>query len=173
MRVGVAITLVMLVGGCAFDERGVPGGLAGADARMPGDGASGGADAATTDAGSPDAAVPCADRDHDGFFVVAIPDSDCGDQLDCDDGDDRAFPGQTDYFSTPRTSGGFDFNCDGNQTPIDTTQGGACQTDWWSCTGTGWVGGVPDCGNPGTYHTCEDQGGCTETSSVNTAMACR
>lgn len=38
---------------------------------------------------------------------------------DCGDDDNRAFPGQDEYFLTPRVggSGSFDFNCDGQSTP--------------------------------------------------------
>jgi hypothetical protein len=36
---------------------------------------------------------------------------------DCDDTDFRAFPGQTTFFDAPAKGGGFDFNCDGTQTP--------------------------------------------------------
>lgn len=35
---------------------------------------------------------------------------------DCDDADNRAFPGQTAYFADKTTKGSFDFNCDGNIT---------------------------------------------------------
>jgi len=38
---------------------------------------------------------------------------------DCDDRDNRAFPGQTNSFTTQRTGvGGFDFNCDGSETKL-------------------------------------------------------
>ncbi len=33
---------------------------------------------------------------------------------DCDDGDERAFPGQTDYFDLARDDGSFDFDCNGS-----------------------------------------------------------
>ncbi len=39
-------------------------------------------------------------------------DADCGGN-DCDDADARAFLGQTDFFDTPRASGGYDFDCNG------------------------------------------------------------
>ena len=36
-----------------------------------------------------------------------------GNNLDCDDADSRAFPGATNYYTTPRAGkGGFDFDCD-------------------------------------------------------------
>lgn len=168
MRACGAIVAIALAA-CQFDESGVPG-LGSPDGAAPA------ADAGAPDAGRiepPDAAEPCTDRDDDGWVAVGIEDSDCGPILDCDDDDDRAFPGQTEYFTTARTSGGFDFDCDGEESKIDDTQGGECAPDWWSCGGTGWVGGVPDCGDPGTWHTCEDQQGCNETSSQNISMACR
>ncbi len=168
MRACAAIAALALAA-CQFDESGLPG-------DGTGDGAPADEDAAAPDARPdepPDAAVPCTDRDGDDWMAVGIEGSDCGAVLDCDDQDDRAFPGQTEYFSTPRASGGFDFDCDGAESKIDDTQGGECAVDWWNCVGTGWVGGVPDCGDPGTWHVCEDQQGCRETSSTNTAMACR
>lgn len=52
------------------------------------------------------AAVP-ADGDADGVFTPE----------DCDDADPRAFPGQAEFFETPRRgAGGFDFDCDGEET---------------------------------------------------------
>lgn len=37
---------------------------------------------------------------------------------DCNDADGRAFPGQTSSFDTPATGGGYDFDCDGVETPL-------------------------------------------------------
>ena len=47
------------------------------------------------------------DADDDGVFTPE----------DCDDADPRAFPGQTEFFDTPRLgAGGFDFDCDEDET---------------------------------------------------------
>lgn len=87
---------------------------------------------------------------------------------DCDDTDMRANPGQTRYFTTPRTGGGWDFNCD-----LTTTRRITSSTLGFSdymttlttfplmgCTmlmslGTaGWVGTAPDCGESRQYRYC-------------------
>lgn len=48
----------------------------------------------------------CCDCDSDGYDAIT-----CGGD-DCDDGDKRVFPGQTEYFDTEANGGGFDFDCD-------------------------------------------------------------
>lgn len=136
------------------------------------------ADAGDTSADAPpppDASLaPCVDSDGDTFLVVNLPGAECPGPLDCDDTDPDAYPGQESYYDHQRASGGYDYDCDGNETRLNTTAGGNCRWDWWSCVGTGWVGGVPTCGNVGSWHSCEDVGGdCQETSSVTAMMACR
>jgi len=122
----------------------------------------------------PDASpAPCVDGDLDGFMVVNLEGSECGQVLDCDDAEPNAFPGQSIFFDLPRASGGFDYDCNGSEEKFDTEAGGTCQTDWWTCTGTGWDQGVPACGELGNWHRCEDSGGCNETESMTIRMPCR
>ena len=46
---------------------------------------------------------------------------------DCDDSDTEAHPGANGYFSTPRRgAGGYDFNCDGRDTPEKTSYPSGC-----------------------------------------------
>lgn len=47
---------------------------------------------------------------------------------DCNDNDSRVFPGQTAYFETQATGGGFDFDCDGQETgEMPIIVGGSCR----------------------------------------------
>jgi hypothetical protein len=139
------------------------------------DAASAPADAAAADALALDAAAtPCADTDRDGFSVATTTGVVCG-PADCDDGDPRAFPGQTRGFTTPRARGGFDFDCDGVDRPLaDQTQGGECQRPpFSSCQGTGWLGDVPRCGERGVWHRCASADlACRETERVELIMPC-
>jgi hypothetical protein len=73
--------------------------------------------------------------------------------VDCDDSDPNAHPGQTNYFTQPRKSGGYDYDCDGFESvewdyPIDT----GCSVD--DCEAVFWVHQEPDCGAQGTVHSC-------------------
>jgi len=163
------------VGGiaCRFDEAGLPAG--GADAAI-GDGHRADAgDLDLLDAPSADATPPCLDVDHDGYLAQGIPDADCEGPLDCDDLDEDAHPGQTEWFTEPRVSGGFDYDCDGVESPgLDTTGGSSCYWDWFTCRGDGWVDGVPGCGVQGIWHTChESNWDCVEESSQLQVMSCR
>jgi hypothetical protein len=167
------LAAVVVLFGCRFDERGLAGpprDAAGAD-----DGGVVDRGDAADDGGWADAAAPCVDRDDDGFLAVGVPDADCEPPADCDDSDPDAYPGQTESFSEPRTSGGFDYDCDGVDSPaLDTTQGGDCYWDWFSCEGTGWYGPVPACGQQGIWHTCApDDYRCVESGAELLRMPCR
>lgn len=166
--VGVCLTA------CQFDEGGIP---------AVGDGAAVSADSSV----SPDAALaidaplpldapvaPCVDSDGDTFLVINLAGANCPGPLDCDDSDPNAYPGQESYYDQQRTSGGYDYNCDGDETLFDGRNGGNCRSEWWECLGTGWVNGVPMCGNVGTWHSCESvNGSCLETARLETKMLCR
>jgi len=89
-----------------------------------------------------------------------------GSGVDCCDTDVNAKPGQTSYYSTPRTTcGGYDYNCDTVETKLDTTiyVATTCGTFGESClesTGTtGWDVSVPACGASNKYWL--PVGGCT------------
>jgi len=170
--VRVALALAVL-SACQFDEGGIPHPVGGADSGTTVDTPSP-ADAAVPDAYRPDATPPCVDDDGDSYPAGEVPGVDCGPTSDCDDTDPRAHPGQQDYFDTPRTSGGFDFDCDGLESPLDTAQGFECAWDWFYCAGTGWLGTVPACGQEGTYHWCQpDWERCEEASVQTGRMPCR
>jgi hypothetical protein len=68
---------------------------------------------------------------------------------DCDDGDARAFPGQTAFFNDrPRANGTWDFNCDGVQEPQHTASTFTCNGGSTGCSNNGgyWMDSVPTCG---------------------------
>lgn len=94
---------------------------------------------------------------------------------DCDDNDNRAFPGQTQYFSTPRTSGGFDFNCDGNEalqnTRIDPQQ---CICNGNVCSlSRGWKDTIPSCGDSAQYAVGPIAPDACDIDYADQAQACR
>ena len=126
------------------------------------------------------------DGDGDGFYAGAgvatctaggCPDS--GSSIrDCDDTDSRAKPGQRSYFAVPRDAGGFDYDCDGQETkdPVWdclTNYGAtaACQTNVF--TGNrGYLGVVPSCGDGGIWRTCASWENATCSSSIYWFAGC-
>ena len=92
---------------------------------------------------------------------------------DCCDSDARVFPGQTQGFSTPRSSmcgtNNFDFDCDSASTPVSTSLGVSCvgtsDPCFQSCvsatTTAGWATSSPACGVMGEWVT----GTCTTVTS--------
>ncbi len=177
MSLRLCCLLAVLAGsvgaGCRFDESGLP--AAGADGAASDGRRADAGDSVPPDAPPPDAGPLCLDDDHDGYLVHGVPDADCEGPLDCDDQDEDAHPGQTEWFTEPRVSGGFDYDCDGVETPgLDTTGGSTCYWDWFTCRGDGWVNGVPGCGVQGIWHTCHEDGwDCVEESSQLLVMSCR
>lgn len=96
------------------------------------------------------------DSDRDGFGAASMSISACtqpsgyvSNSNDCSDLSSNMRPGQTSYY-TIGIGQSFDYNCDGVQTPRDTT---TQQCNGWACT-PGWVGGAPGCGQSGTFGTC-------------------
>jgi hypothetical protein len=88
---------------------------------------------------------------------------------DCDDGDAEAHPGQTTFFEQPsKGAKSFDFNCD----KIEEKEHGSlvsCSPAGAGCTGDGWSGAVPACGQTGSYAKCFKQSGmsaCSQTVST-------
>lgn len=79
---------------------------------------------------------------------------------DCADGDARAFPGQTMFFSTAVAGADFglefDFDCDEEPVPENEEVGGCSRVDGACDPKIGWQEAVPECGMPGTFIT-----GCT------------
>ena len=83
-----------------------------------------------------------------------------GATTDCCDDDAGAHPDQTSWFTTPKDSGGFDYNCDGSEelryNNVDADEGSCVNLG--GCVGVpGWTASTaPACGQAGTYSTCLD-----------------
>ena len=96
----------------------------------------------TADAGldSPTGVGPGCDEDGDGYLAMT---SACGGN-DCCDEDKHVHPGQTAYFTDPGACGGYDYDCDGKESP---EYGAAnCQWSTFSCNGDGFAAPIPACG---------------------------
>jgi hypothetical protein len=104
----------------------------------------------------------CTDGDNDGAACT-----------DCDDTDGDAFPGQSSYFDVPRQSGGYDYNCiNGEEQEFpDLVQ---CVGSGANCSGDGWIGAVPACGQSGQYATCTKvTGSCVQQPPTTQTQTCR
>ncbi|HEY3819171.1 MAG TPA: hypothetical protein VGL81_18510 [Polyangiaceae bacterium] len=122
------------------------------DAQLPGAEAStAGGDAAGPVEGGDDASTgPSATCDEDGDGYLAKT-SACG-GTDCCDQDAHVHPGQKSFFSQPGACGGYDYDCDGQETP---EYGAAnCQWSTFSCSGDGFAAPIPLCGVFGTFTSC-------------------
>ncbi len=124
------------------------------------------------------AATSCwVDNDNDGFAELGSANRrlDCGTtacptgetavdptvQADCDDSDDRAFPGQTQFFTTPRNAGGFDFDCSGaperGPGPSQPARGSCPSTE--PCNdGVYFTASAAPCGGYAEVYTCYGTG---------------
>ncbi|NOY90288.1 MAG: hypothetical protein GXP55_03690, partial [Deltaproteobacteria bacterium] len=77
---------------------------------------------------------------------------------DCDDGNRNAFPGQTAYFTRPRSDGSYDYDCNAANNPQYSSQntcynGGSCRGGWVSLP-------APTCGSTANFYaTCSIAGG--------------
>jgi hypothetical protein len=116
------------------------------------------------------------DADGDGHGPASSPVASPCD--DCDDGNPHAYPGEPTYYTTPRASGSYDYDCDGVETQ-QTTAVADCAYD--SVTGTcdvtiGWALDVPACGAPGDWmSSClykSTSSSCSPTIITKT-MACK
>lgn len=92
------------------------------------------------------------DKDGDGFASRRC----CG--QDCDDTDERAYPGQAAYFDVPlESAGGFDFDCDGvtDKDPSQLFEGPLTCT-FEDCTALkSGFGSSAECGQIKEYYRCE------------------
>jgi hypothetical protein len=119
---------------------------------------------------SPTGTQPACDEDGDGYLAMSAM---CGGN-DCCDQDAHVHPGQKSFFSQPGACGGYDYNCDGQETP----EYGAVNCQWssFSCSGDGFAAPIPGCGVFGTYTSCSvpwyDVLSCA-TSNAQQAQACR
>lgn len=98
----------------------------------------------------------CADCDGDGFTAP----------LDCDDLDDRVRPdlpgSPTPERAEPRRTGGWDYNCDGKETPLPGVVPGSCEDGGGLVP---WVEAIPPCGGSafiydGGHRDCAEDSCC-------------
>jgi hypothetical protein len=135
-----------------------------------GDASTAPAEAADAPPGADAPAVgPACDQDGDGARAMGA----CGGD-DCCDEDAHVHPGQTSYFAEQGACGGYDYDCDGQETP---EYGDAsCQWSSFACSGDGFAPPVPTCGAFGTFTTCSPPWynvfSCAE-SDAQQAQACR
>ena len=136
-------------GGAGADNAGgtsATGGTgAGAEAGTGGTPSTGGSGTGATGGGPPD---DC-DRDDDGYDDE---EGTCG-GTDCDDGDLLVNPGQTAFFSLPRSSGGYDYDCDDDEEPeLDSID--CSLISLGDCGGEGFEGSQPECGQSASWIAC-------------------
>ena len=105
----------------------------------------------------------CKDGDGDQHSVCAG---------DCNDADPKVFPGQTEFRDTA-SAGSFDFNCDQREEQEHPDVAAPCAFSNGSCTGSGWEGAVPKCGDEGTYVQCNPRTGSCTQKSGRQRQACR
>jgi hypothetical protein len=90
--------------------------------------------------------------------------------FDCDDADLDAWPGQTRFFDHAAAGGGFDYDCDGSETPRVAAGSAACD----DCTAgeAAWAGGAPACGVAGILVSCgwSTATGCSELARDDAAI---
>lgn len=66
-----------------------------------------------------------------------------------------AHPGQRTYFTMMTGAGGFDWNCDGVEEPINNRVFVSCTGMGTACDGqSGWLGALPTCGTAAVYQAC-------------------
>jgi hypothetical protein len=105
----------------------------------------------------------CVDGDGDGFTPC---------DGDCNDGNTLVHPGQKSFFETA-AAGSYDYDCNGKdelQYPDQVN----CHGSGGSCSGDGWTGQVPKCGDGGQFVVCQKQGpDCNQQPAVPKKQACR
>jgi hypothetical protein len=116
------------------------------------------------------------DADGDGFGNAVIKLDACAqpwgfvlNNLDCDDLDPAAHPGQTAFFNVPtKGAGSYDYNCDKVEEK-ELPSLVACVVSGMTCVGDGWAGTVPGCGAVGVWAKCNKQGGMPPGCGVTTS----
>jgi hypothetical protein len=167
-------------------DAGAPGGAG--NTTMPMDAST---DAAR-DAGCPQSTRYYRDRDGDGFgddgearSFCAVPPGWAREGGDCNDADDRVFPGQTKYFGAGYTVQGgqsFDYDCSGGEEPDPGAAAAAPDCPALAllvCAGTGFArtgrqgrGIDPTCGSTAMV-TCSGLLACTATTAMVAPKGCR
>ncbi len=125
------------------------------------------------------------DADGDGYAIPTQVETRCGCDhgwvgvgaskgVDCDDTAAAVHPGQTAFFTAPRSTGGFDYDCDGQvERRYPYRADGLCD---FACADSFWVGAEPACGQAGTARHCNypsRSGGCAIGSVITVTQECR
>jgi hypothetical protein len=95
--------------------------------------------------------APDCDVDDDGHLAADV--AACG-GLDCDDHDPDAHLGQLGFFQEARTSGGFDYDCSGEEESQFSSALDCSRLGLANCSGEGFSSSIPACGNLGTWIRC-------------------
>jgi hypothetical protein len=123
------------------------------------------------------------DNDHDGYGVSSPVQIACGcpsgtidsaaltKGVDCDDANAAVNPGETAWFTSPRASGSFDYDCDGVvETEYDYGTSGKCDD---LCNGNVWDGPPPACGATGNVFNCYVyMNACNTTNDFTATQGC-
>jgi hypothetical protein len=112
------------------------------------------------------AGVCCTDKDIDGYTAP------CGG--DCNDSNASVHPNQSGWFTAPvPIVGGFDYNCSGVPEKQYPDLVACVFVSGSTCTGEGWQGSVPACGQQGTFMSCKKQGvTCIEDTPSTVTQGC-
>ena len=106
----------------------------------------------------------CPDRDGDKYSTC---------DGDCNDEDPNVRPDQRTFFTEPTATGSFDYNCDGIEELESAERAGACRVAGDGCSGSGWQGRVPECGELGSFVVCERSQGRCVAQSEDRRQGCR
>ncbi|MEZ4295356.1 MAG: hypothetical protein R3B70_10305 [Polyangiaceae bacterium] len=115
----------------------------------------------------------CCDCDGDTQLAEGL----CG-GTDCDDNDKKVYEGNTVYHTDESPTQGFDWDCSGSADPDpDLNKKVDCGVIGLPCgnAGTGYLGAIPACGDPGEWGTCTGTIlPCTkQVIEANKKMACK
>jgi len=119
------------------------------------------------------------DVDHDGYGDNAMTVWECDPPPgyssaggDCDDTDPLVYPGQTEFFTEPRSDGTFDYNCDGVGEYLYPDTHGCSMFD--CVDGEGWNEDLPPlCGENGQWIRCSHIGPACSVQPDWRRQACR
>ena len=139
-------------------------------------------DGTADEPGASDCTTYYADSDGDGYGDSGSSQCQCSadssysttNSSDCYDSNSSANPAQTNYFTTHRGDGSYDYDCDSSETKRYTTTY-SCSWNVVSCSTTqGWTSSSPSCGGSGTWVTsCSwDWFGCS-TSTTSVTQECK
>lgn len=121
-----------------------------------------------------------ADNDGDGFgdpqvavLACSAPPGYVANAADCYDGNAKAHPGQTSFFTTDRGDGSFDYDCNGKaDEELVTVDPQFCVCGNGCSVSTGWRDPIPSCGMAGNFAVGGDGKTC-DAIVVSVTQPCR